>query len=165
MDASEKRTLKKVYRKHARFKLDARAVFKMEGDEKKGLYYGKTKNLSLGGVCLEIAEDYDKIIDTVNTRSMVFLVSLNLAERGGPTDIYQVKTSWIRSNVCWLMTPSSVDVPAFIGLSFEDLAEADAKKIDTYTMSFLKRQKEAIFDERIEEIMMGREGDLPEGKK
>ena len=157
METLDSKKYKKIVRKHARFKLDARAVFKMEGDAERGLFYGKTKNLSLGGVCLEIDEDREKIVDTINSRSTVFQVSLNLAERGGPTDVYQVKTSWIRSSICWLLTPSSDDVPVFLGLRFEDLAETDAKKIDTFTTSYLDRKKEDIFNDRIEQIMQGRD--------
>jgi hypothetical protein len=147
-------------RNYSRIRVKTRAIVKIEGSGTPRVFIAETRNMSCGGVCLQIDDNKEEILELVSVRMPSIKTSLNLRDDEDPAEYYAVKTSWINSKLCWLLTPSSEDVPLTVGFSFEGLDEGDAVKIDKFTKAFLDRKKESIFNQRIEKILM-REKEKP----
>lgn len=144
---------KKVIRRYARILARLKTLIKAEHEGGKNTFYAETKNVSRGGVCVEVAENTKDLLETLDGKSLRLKISLNLREEESQTVQITGRTAWIGSTLSWLMTPSSHESPVLMGLAFTALDESDAKKIDAFTLSSLERKKEAIYRKRIDGIL------------
>jgi c-di-GMP-binding flagellar brake protein YcgR len=143
----------KSQRQFARIKVSLKALIKVEIDNGRELFHAETKNISRGGACLEIEDKTQEVLQVADSMSHGLMISLSLNDAESQAESYAVKTAWINSRVGWMVTPSSNDAPVLLGIAFNELSETDAGKIDTFTANLLRRQREAIFHDRIDTIL------------
>jgi c-di-GMP-binding flagellar brake protein YcgR len=153
MGESEGSVREKSQRRFARIKASLKALIKVEIDDGRELFHAETKNISRGGVCLHIEDKTQEVLRFADAMSQGLMISLSLKDADSKTESYAVKTAWINSKLGWMVTPSGGDAPVMMGVAFNELSEADAGKIDTFTRNLLQRQKEAIFRNRIDAIL------------
>jgi len=143
----------KSQRRYARIKVSLKALVKVEIDDGRELFHAETKNISRGGACLQIEDKTQEVLRVADSMPHGLMISLSLKDTDSEAESYAVKTAWINSKLGWMVTPSSDDAPVMLGVAFDELSEADAAKIDTFTSNLLQRQKEAIFRDRIDTIL------------
>ena len=143
----------KSQRRFARINVSLNALIKVEVDDGRELFHAETKNISRGGACLQIEDKTREVLQVADSMSHGLMISLSLKDAGSEAESYAVKTAWINSKVGWMVTPSTDDAPAMLGVAFDELNETDAGKIDTFTSNLLQRQRETIFRDRIDTIL------------
>ena len=143
----------KSQRQFARIKVSLKALIKVAIGDGRELFHAETKNISRGGACLQIEDKTREVLQVADSMSHGLMISLSLKDAGSEAESYAVKTAWIKSRVGWMVTPSSDDAPVMMGVAFDELSEADAGKIDTFTSNLLQRQQETIFRYRIDNLL------------
>ena len=142
-DANSERLGREV-RRHARLEVFLKAVFIIEGDGEETEYAAWTTNISRGGICLQITEKREEVLEKLGDTLPRFKVSLDLTDNEDPIDV-STRTAWISSKVGWLLTPSQEEVPILVGMAFDRLLEEDEEKINSFIADLLIQQRDAGF--------------------
>ena len=113
--------------------------FRINGHPPDKIYTGVTKNISQGGLCVEIIRHQDELIETLSSikKQPCLEVELTLP---GPNGKPGPQTGWITGRLDWLRKPAAQNPVFLIGLSFLDLHEEVRRKIYDFVLgAFLKR--------------------------
>ena len=112
--------------------------FRIKGHPSGQIYTGATKNISQGGLCVEVIRHQDELIETLpSIEKQPFLeVELTLPGRKGQSDF---QTGWITGRVDWLREPTAKNPVASIGLGFVDLHEEVRRKIYEFVLGVFLR--------------------------
>ena len=92
------------------------------------IYSAITKNISHGGICLEVVQDQDELVKTLASSpewqilEVAPLLPDSSREQAGE---YQ----WITSRLNWAQKPNNNDLSLHIGLDFVDMADEIRKRI------------------------------------
>ncbi|MGD2187505.1 MAG: PilZ domain-containing protein [Desulfobacterales bacterium] len=116
--------------------------FKISGKKMSKIYSATTKNISHGGLCLEVQQDKEEIIDKLSADSLKLGIDLDtlIPDRGQPVS---AKPVWVNSRVDWTRKPNSKHPVLLMGLEFESLTQEARKRIHDYLVDeFVKRYGE-----------------------
>jgi hypothetical protein len=107
--------------------------YRIKGHPSGQIYTGATKNISQGGLCVEIIRHQDELIETLSSiKKQPFLeVELTLPGRNGQPG---PQTDWITGRVDWLRNPTAKNPVSLIGLGFVDLHEEVRRKIYDFVL-------------------------------
>lgn len=129
----------KERRAYVRLETSLSVRFKISGQEMGKIYAATTKNMSRGGLCLEIHQDKEELLEKVSadgTKLGIDLVAL--VPKPGVVD--SEKPEWVDSRVDWLQKPNRKNPTLLMGLRFEDLTEKARRLIHSYIVDqFVKR--------------------------
>ncbi len=113
--------------------------FKISGKETRKIYTARTKNISHGGLCVEVHQDKEDIIDKLSADATKLGIDLDTLIPD-QKEVVSAKPIWVNSRVDWARKPGPKDPALLMGLEFEDLTQAARKKIHDYLVGeFLKR--------------------------
>ena len=98
-----------------------------------------TKNISQGGICLEIQQQQEALLSALSAANHSIGIDLNTLipqhHNGAPG-----RPHWVRGRVDWTCELDDADRPLQVGLEFEDLTEEARKRIRDYLVDqFLRR--------------------------
>lgn len=113
--------------------------FKISGKEMSKTYAATTRNLSHGGLCLEVHQDKEELMDKLSADSTKLGIALDaMIPKLGVAD--SEKPLWVDSSVDWIRTPNRKNPTLRMGLRFEDLTQKARRLIHSYIVDeFVKR--------------------------
>ena len=116
--------------------------FKIFAEPKGKTFTATTKNISRGGLCLEIRQDTPELLENLSAAESK--ISINLDVLIPPPDTAaSVKPAWINSRVDWTRKPTTRNPVMLIGLEFEGVTDEDRKRIHDYIVEeVVKRYEE-----------------------
>lgn len=129
----------KERRAYVRLETSLPVRFKISGQEMGKIYAATTKNMSRGGLCLEIHQDKEELLKKVSADDTKLGIDLDaLVPKPGVAD--SEKPEWVDGRVDWLRKPNRKNPTLLMGLRFEDLTEKARRLIHSYIVDqFVKR--------------------------
>jgi c-di-GMP-binding flagellar brake protein YcgR len=121
----------KERRAYVRLETSLPVRLKISGKEMSKIYTATTKNISHGGLCLEVHQDKEELIDKLSVDEPKLGIDLD-ALIAKPGVAGSAKPIWVNSRVDWTRKPNSKDPVLLMGLEFENLTEEARKKIHDY---------------------------------
>jgi hypothetical protein len=132
----------KERRAYVRLERSLPVRIKIFADQMSNTYTATTKNISQGGLCLEIYQDTQQLIENLATAD--FKVGIDLDTLiPQPQTTASTTPAWINSRVDWSRKPTAKNPAMLIGLEFEGLTDEAHKRIHGYIVEeFVKRYEE-----------------------
>jgi c-di-GMP-binding flagellar brake protein YcgR len=129
----------KERRAYVRLETSLQVRFKISGQEMSKIYAATTKNMSHGGLCLEVQQDKEELIEKLSAEDTKLGIDLGvLVPKPGVAG--SEKPAWVDSRVDWMRKPNRKNTTLLMGLSFEDLTQESRKQIHSYIVDeFVKR--------------------------
>jgi c-di-GMP-binding flagellar brake protein YcgR len=113
--------------------------FKIPTEQINKTYTATTKNISQSGLCLEIYQTTQELIENLAVADSKISIDLDTLIPRSPTAA-STKPAWINSRVDWARKPTAKDPAMLIGLEFEGVNEEARKRILNYIVDeFVKR--------------------------
>lgn len=129
-------------RAYVRLKTALPVRFKVSGERMTKVYTATTHNISHGGLCLEVHQDKEELIEKLSADRPKLGVDIDAMIHGQDTAV-SVEPLWVNSRVERTRKPNSQDSVLIMGLEFENLTQAVRKKLHNYLVSeFVKHYEE-----------------------
>ncbi|MDH3800055.1 MAG: PilZ domain-containing protein [Desulfobacterales bacterium] len=132
----------KERRAYVRLERSLPVRFKIFTNQMSKTYTATTKNISQGGLCLEIYQDARQLIENLATADSKVGIDLDtLIPR--PHTAASATPAWINSRVDWSRKPTAKNPAMLLGLEFEGVTDEARKRIHDYIVEeFVKRYEE-----------------------
>jgi c-di-GMP-binding flagellar brake protein YcgR len=132
----------KERRAYVRLKKPLPVRFKIFTEQMGKTYTAKTKNISRGGLCLEVHQDTQELLENLSGTDPKIGIDLETLIPWSNT-ASSAKPAWINSRVDWARKPTAKNPAMMIGLEFEDVTDEVRKRINDYIVEeFVKRYEE-----------------------
>lgn len=116
--------------------------FKILAEQTSKTYTATTKNISQGGLCLEIYQDTPELRENLCGSGPKISIDLDTLIPQ-PSTAASVKSAWISSRVDWARKPTAKNPAMLIGIEFEGVTEDARKRIHEYIVEeMVKRYEE-----------------------
>lgn len=115
-----------------RFKID-------DGSQTGKIYLARTRNISRGGLCVEIAAETAELLEQISAPGGKIGIDIDslIPEQ---TMAISAKSVWIDSRVDWASKPDNKKKNLLMGLEFDDVAEEIRRRIhDFIVKEMIKR--------------------------
>ena len=129
-------------RAYVRLETSLAVRFKISGQAMNKIYEATTKNMSQGGLCLEVHQDKEELIEKLSADDPKLGIDLDTLipkpdVAGSETPV------WVDSRVDWMQKPNRKNPALLMGLSFEDLTQESRSQIHSYIVGeFVRRYEE-----------------------
>jgi c-di-GMP-binding flagellar brake protein YcgR len=132
----------KERRAYVRLERSLPVRFKIFTNQMSKTYTATTKNISQGGLCLEIYQNTRQLIENLATADSKVGIDLDtLIPR--PHTAASATPAWINSRVDWSRKPTAKNPAMLLGLEFEGVTDEARKRIHDYIVEeFVKRYEE-----------------------
>ena len=130
--------------RRAYIRLETALPVKLKFSDKNGdkIYTATTRNISHGGLCLEVYKDIEDLIEKLSTGSLILGIDLNSFVTVQDAAVSS-EPNWVNSRVDWTRKPSSKNPALLMGLEFEELAQTARKALHHYLVGeFVKHYEE-----------------------
>jgi c-di-GMP-binding flagellar brake protein YcgR len=132
----------KERRAYVRLERSLPVRFKIYADQMSKTYTATTKNISQGGLCLEIYQDARHLIESLAAADSKVGIDLDTLIPQ-PHTAASPAPAWISSRVDWSRKPTVKNPAMLIGLEFEGVTDEARKRIHDYIVEeFVKRYEE-----------------------
>ena len=116
--------------------------FKISTEKINKTYTATTKNISQGGICLEIHRDTEELIENLSAAGSKIGIDLDTMLPRPPA-VASKTHEWVNSRVDWTRKPTDKDPAMLIGLEFEGVTDEARKRIHDYIVKeFVKNYKQ-----------------------
>jgi len=116
--------------------------FKIDGGRQTGkIYAAKTRNISRGGLCVEIADETAELLEQISAPGGKIGIDIDSLIPEQATAV-SVKSVWISSRVDWTSKPSKKKRNLLMGLEFEDVAEETRRRIHDFIVKEMVKRYE-----------------------
>ena len=124
----------KERRAYVRLEISLPVRFKISTEKINKTYTATTKNISQGGICLEIYQDTRELIENLAAADSKIGIDLDTMLPRPPAAA-STPPAWINSRVDWARKPTSKDPAMLIGLEFEGVTDDARKRIHDYIVA------------------------------
>ena len=132
----------KERRAYVRLETSLPVRFKISTEKLNKTYTATTKNISQGGICLEIHQDTQGLIEDLSAADSKIGIDLDTMLPRPPAAA-STTPDWIDSRVDWARKPTAKDPAMLIGLEFEAVTDEARKRIHDYIVAeFVKNYEE-----------------------
>lgn len=132
----------KERRAYVRLERSLPVRFKIFTNQTSKTYTATTKNISQGGICLEIYRDTQQLIENLATADSKVDIDLDTLIPRSHT-VASTTPAWINTRVDWSRKPTAKNPAMLIGLEFEGVTGEARKRIHNYIVQeFVKRYEE-----------------------
>ena len=115
--------------------------FKISTEKINKTYTATTKNISQGGICLEIHQDTEELMENLSAAGSKIGIDLDTMLPRPPA-VASKTPEWVNSRVDWTRKPTDKDPAMLIGLEFEGVTDEARKRIHDYIVKeFVKNYK------------------------
>lgn len=115
---------------------------KVTGNPTSNTFTASTKNISQGGICLEIQRNKEALLEALSAESHKIGIDIN-ALLPEPNYAVSERSLWVSARVDWTCELDQARQQLLIGLEFEDLTEEVRKRIRDYLVDqFLQKYPE-----------------------
>lgn len=136
----------KERRAYVRLERSLPVRIKISANQMSNTYTATTKNISQGGLCLEIYQDTQQLIENLAAADFKVGIDLDILIPK-PLSAASATPDWISSRVDWSRKPTTKNPAMLIGLEFDDLTDEARKRIHSYIVEqFVKRYEEPDSD-------------------
>ena len=116
--------------------------FKISAEQKSKTYTATTKNISRGGLCLEIDQNIQQLLENLSGTDVKISIDLDTLIPQ-PKTAPPAKAAWISSRVDWARKPTAKNPAILLGLEFEGIDDEARKRIHGYIVEeFVKRYEQ-----------------------
>jgi len=115
-------------RNYVRIDTEVPVRFKISWLNSGKIYSGTTKNISHGGICLEVLQDQDELVESLSLAPEWPTMEIAPLLPDLPAD-YDTEAPWITSRLDWVKKPSAKDPALLIGMDFVEMADEVRKQI------------------------------------
>jgi len=114
--------------------------FKINGSQTGKTYLATTRNISRGGLCVELAQETEDLLEKISAPGHKIFIDIDTLIPDQTTAV-SAKSVWINSRVDWTRETKKKQ-NLLVGLEFEDVAEETRRRIHDYIVEELvKRYK------------------------
>ena len=132
----------KERRAYVRLESSLPVKFKISAEQKRKTYTATTKNISRGGLCLEIDHNIQQLLENLSDTDLKISIDLDTLIPQ-PKTAAPAKPDWISSRVDWALKPTAKNPAMLLGLEFEGVTDAARQRIHGYIVEeFVKRYEE-----------------------
>jgi c-di-GMP-binding flagellar brake protein YcgR len=126
-------------RAYVRLETSVPIRFKISGKEMGKIYAATAKNMSHGGLCLEVHQNKEELIEKLSADDAKLGIDLDaLIPKPGAAG--SEKPVWVVGRVDWMRKPDRKNSTLLMGLKFENLTPEAYKQIHSYIVDeFVKR--------------------------
>ena len=118
-------------RAYMRLEASLSVRFKVSGGQMSKIYTATTRNISHGGLCMEVHRDKEELIHQLSGERPQLGIDLDtLIPDKEPA--HSEKPLWVNSRVDWTRKPEAKDQALLMGIEFENLAREAREKIHDY---------------------------------
>ncbi len=121
----------KERRAYVRLESSLPVKFKIFTEQKGKTFTATTKNISRGGLCLEIRQDTQELLKNLSSTEPKISINLDTLIPP-PNTAASAKSAWISSRVDWARKPTAKNPVMMIGLEFEGVTDDARKRIHDY---------------------------------
>ena len=116
--------------------------FKISETKLGKIYAATAKNMSHGGLCMEVHQDLEELLEKLSADDIK--LGIDLETLINKPDLSGSDTSvWVASRVDWMRKPNRKNPTLLMGLRFEDLTPEAHKRIHNYIVDeFIRRYEE-----------------------
>ncbi len=115
-------------RNYVRIETEVPVRFKILWLNSGKIYSGTTKNISHGGICLEVLQDQDELVESLSSAPEWPTMEIAPLLPDLPADC-DPEAPWITSRLDWVKKPSAKDPSLQIGMDFVEMADEVRKQI------------------------------------
>ena len=127
---TQKRFDGKERRAYVRLKQSLPVRFKINGEQTGETYSARTRNISRGGLCVEIARENAELLEKISGPGQKIGIAIDTLIPDQATAV-SAKSVWINSRVDWTRKTSKKQ-DLLMGLEFENLAEETRRRIHDF---------------------------------
>ena len=127
---TQKRFDGKERRAYVRLKQSLPVRFKINGEQTGETYSARTRNISRGGLCVEIARENAELLEKISVPGQKIGIAIDTLIPDQATAV-SAKSVWINSRVDWTRKTSKKQ-DLLMGLEFENLAEETRRRIHDF---------------------------------
>jgi c-di-GMP-binding flagellar brake protein YcgR len=115
-------------RNYVRIETAVPVRFKISWISSGKIYSATTRNISHGGICLEVLQDLDELVETFSSPPQWPTMEVAPLLPDLPAE-YVTEAHWITSRLDWVKKPSTQDPVLLFGLDFVEMADSVRKQI------------------------------------
>ena len=124
----QKRFKGKERRAYIRLQKSLPVRFKIDGSQAGEIYMATTRNISRGGLCVEIAQETEDLFEKISDPGRNIGIDIDSLIHNQTTAV-SAKSVWISSRVGWARKPTKKERTLFMGIEFEEMAEETRRRI------------------------------------
>ena len=128
-------------RNYVRIETEMPVRFKIPGIESDKIYSATTKNISHGGICLEVIQDKDELVETLSSLPQWPTIEVAPLLPDLP-EAYSAEAAWITSRLDWAQRHSAKDPDLLIGMNFVEMADGVRKQLYDFILGEFLRNYE-----------------------
>jgi c-di-GMP-binding flagellar brake protein YcgR len=115
-------------RKYIRIDTEVPVRFKISWLNSGKIYSAITKNISHGGICLEVLQDQNELVESLSSAPEwpTMEIAPLLPDLSADND---TEAPWITSRLDWVQKPSAKNPALLIGMGFVEMADEVRKQI------------------------------------
>ena len=121
----------KERRAYVRLKQSLPVRFRIDVRQGGKTFMAKTRNISRGGLCVEIAEGTEELLKKISASGHKIAVAIDTLISKQETPV-SAKSVWINSRLDWVRKPGKKKHTLLLGLEFEDMAEELRRRIHDF---------------------------------
>ena len=105
--------------------------FRISGNSSSQTHTATTKNISQGGLCIEIQDNQEALKQALTAANTQIGIDINTLIPQ-PTEAVSKTSQWVNGRVDWTRELNQPDQTLLLGLEFENLSEMARKRIRDY---------------------------------
>jgi len=102
--------------------------FKINGSQTGKTYLATTRNISRGGLCVELAQETEDLLEKISAPGHKIFIDIDTLIPDQTTAV-SAKSVWISSRVDWARKPIKKERTLLMGIRFEEMAEETRRQI------------------------------------
>jgi c-di-GMP-binding flagellar brake protein YcgR len=117
---------------------------RFSGDQPDITYTANTKNISHGGLCIEVPKNQKELIGKLSAARENSSINIEASMLNSSVEFF-AKPAWINCRLDWAKKPTNKNQVLLTGLSFNNLTENTRKQIHDYIVKeFIKYYDKAV---------------------
>jgi c-di-GMP-binding flagellar brake protein YcgR len=121
-------------RKYVRINTAVPVRFKISEIDSEKVYSATTKNISHGGLCLDVSQDKNELVETLSSLPQEPTIEIAPLLPDWP-DTYTAEAAWITSTLDWAKRPCANEPSLLMGMNFVEMADSLRRQIYDFIVS------------------------------
>lgn len=119
---------------YIRIETALKVQFRFPDETPDRVFSGVTRNISHGGVCVEISENVGELLTKASRENARVLLHLDLSPSNGTVTL-EGKPSWGTSRIDWVQKPSRKNAFLSVGIAFEEISDETRDQIHSFIVN------------------------------
>lgn len=134
----------KERRSYVRLNTALTVRLRFSGDQPDKTYTANTKNISHGGLCIEVSKNQEELIEKLSSTTENSSINVEALILNSTAEFF-AKPAWISCRLDWAKKPTNKNPVLLAGMAFNNLTEDTRKQIHDYIVQeFVKYYDKAV---------------------